>query len=369
VRSLLLFTLLFSLASCSTIKKLNIEGVKEKRTAFRVIWNKNQDPLHETGNLPIALNSPLIHDGILYIGHNQGYMKAYQLDNGKEIWSKYDDGAYHSKPVIYKDWVIYGNAKGRVFARHSLTGKAEYIVDLDAAIETQGVIYKDRLVFHTRNHKIFCLDVNTGKILWSYKRSVPYLTTIQRASKPLIYKDKIYVGFADGQIAAFSLEEGVILWERRLSTGNKFVDVDSSPVLFKNSILSGSINGDLVILDPDSGQVQRRLSYKVSRAPIVYNAQLLVPTIFGDIAVLDKDLVEKELISVSKVPVSSIVPWKGGLVVSSVGGKILMLDEVNFKVKDQFELGHAYSGIHGELELADKYLAAFSSRNRLYVFE
>ncbi|PIK15947.1 PQQ-binding-like beta-propeller repeat protein [Halobacteriovorax sp. JY17] len=369
MHKILLISIALFFVSCSSIKNLEIEGVKEEETAFRVMWNKNQDPVHQTGNLPIALNSPLIHDGILYVGHNQGYMKAYQLDNGKEVWSKYDDGAYHSKPVVYKDWVIYGNAKGRVFARHSLTGKAEYMVDLDAAIETQGVVYKDRIIFHTRNHKIFCLDVNTGKILWSYKRSVPYLTTIQRASKPLVYKDKIYVGFSDGQIGAFSLEEGVILWERRLSTGNKFVDVDSTPTLFKSSILAGSINGDLAMLDPNSGEIQRRLPYKVSRAPILYKGQLLVPTIFGDIAVLDKDLVEKELISISKVPVSSITPWKGGLAVSSVGGEILLLDDVTFKVRDHFQLGHAYSGVHGELDNSDSYLAALSSRNRLYVFK
>lgn len=369
MHKLILISLALLISSCSTLKNLEVEGVKEKESAFKVIWNKNQDPIHQTGNLPIALNSPLIHDGILYVGHNQGYMKAYQLDNGKEIWSEYDDGAYHSKPVAYKDWVIYGNAKGRIFARHSLTGKAEYIVDLDAAIETQGVVYKDRIIFHTRNHKIFCLDVNTGKILWSYKRSVPYLTTIQRASKPLVYKDKIYVGFADGQIGAFSLEEGVILWERRLSTGNKFVDVDSTPILFKSSILSGSINGDLVMIDPSSGQIQRRLPYKVSRAPIIYKGQLLVPTIFGDIAVLDKDLIEKNLVNISKVPVSSIIPWKGGLAVSSVGGEILLLDEVTFKVKDNFQLGHAYSGVHGELDMSENYLAALSSRNRLYIFK
>ena len=369
MHNLLLVAIALVFTSCSTIKNLKVQGVKEYDSAFRVMWNKNQDPIHQTGNLPIALNSPLIHDGILYVGHNQGYMNAYQLDNGKEIWSTYDDGAYHSKPVVYKDWVIYGNAKGRIFARHALTGKAEYIVDLDASVETQGVVYKDRIIFQTRNHKLFCLDVNTGKILWSYKRSVPYLTTIQRASRPLVYKDKIYVGFADGQIGAFSLEEGVILWERRLSTGNKFVDVDSTPILFRESILAGSVNGDLVMLNPNSGVIQRRLPYKVSRAPIEFKGQLLVPTIFGDIAVLDQDLVEKELISISKVPVSSITPWKGGLAVSSVGGKIVLLDEVSYGIKDQFHLGHAYSGIHGELDHSDNYLAALSSRNRLYVFK
>lgn len=359
--------MLLALCSCSNFPK--IEGVREKQSDFRVMWSKNHDPKHETGNLPIALNSPLIHDGILYVGNNNGHMQAFQLDNGKEIWSQFDDSAYSSKPVAYKDWVVYGNSNGRVFSRHLLTGEEQYLVDLGSAIETQGVVYKDRVLFQTRNHKVFCLDVLTGKILWTYKRSVPFLTTVQRASKPLVYKDKVYVGFADGQIAAFSLEEGIILWERKLATGAKFVDVDSSPILFRDRLIAGSINGDLAVIEPNSGVVERRLTYKVSRNPVVHKDKLLVSTIFGDVILLDKNLMEVGRAKIGDGPMSSILSWKGGIVASSVTQEIVFLNEDDLSIKSKFFLGHAFSGVLGELDEDESYLAALSSRNRLYVFK
>ncbi|WP_127717585.1 PQQ-binding-like beta-propeller repeat protein [Halobacteriovorax sp. HLS] len=367
MHKLLIATLLCLAYSCSKLP--TIEGVREKENPFRVMWSKNHDPAHETGNLPIALNSPLIHEGIVYVGNNNGHMQAFQLDNGKEIWSKFDDSAYSSKPVIYKDWVVYGNSNGRVFSRHLLTGKEQFLVDLGSAIETQGVIYKERVFFQTRNHKVFCLDVNTGKIQWSYKRAVPFLTTVQRASRPFIYKDKVYVGFADGQIAAFSLEEGVILWERRLSTGAKFVDVDSSPIIFRDNIIAGSVNGDLAVIDPETGAILRRLDYKVSRYPVEHKGQLLVSTIFGDVILLDKNLMEIKRVKIGDGPMSSIIPWKGSLVASSVTQEIVLLDEETLDIKAEFFLGHTFSGILGELDEQENYLAALSSRNRLYIFK
>lgn len=367
MHKIFLVLIAFSLTSCSVLNHL--KGVKSKQADFRVIWSKNNDPVHQTGNMPIALNSPVIHEGILYSGHNNGHMQAFQLDNGKSIWSKYDDGDYHSKPVIYKDWVIYGTAKGRIFSRHLLTGKEQYIVDLGSSVETEGVIYKDRIIFQTRNHKVFCLDVITGKILWTYKRSVPYLTTVQRASRPLVYKNKVYIGFADGYITSFSLEEGVILWERKISTGSKFVDVDSSPILFNGTLFAGSINGELVNIDPNSGQIIRRFPYKISRSPLSHKGKLYISTIFGEIIKLSKNLMEEKKVKINKSVVSSIIPWKGGLVVSSVKEEILLLDEEDLSIQSSFHLGHTYSGIFGELEVGENYLAALSSRNRLYIFK
>ena len=364
---LILLSVLLLLGSCSHFPK--IEGVKDAKTPFRVMWSKNHDPAHDTGNLPIALNSPLIHEGILYVGNNNGHMQAFQLDNGKEIWSKFDDSTYSSKPVIYKDWVVYGNSSGRVFSRHLLTGKEHFLVDLGSSIETQGVVYKDRVLFQTRNHKVFCLDVITGKILWSYKRAVPFLTTVQRASRPFAYKDKVYVGFADGQIAAFSIEEGVILWERRLSTGAKFVDVDSSPILFRDNLIAGSVNGDLAVINPETGVILRRLDYKVSRNPVVHEGNLVVSTIFGNVVLLDKNLQEITKAKIGEGPMSSIISWKGNLVASSVTQEIVLLDDKDLSIKSKFYLGHTFSGVLGELDEDETYLAALSSRNRLYVFK
>ncbi len=356
--------------SCSYLPaKYRPQGVAENKTNFRVIWTKNHDPVHETGNLPIALHSPLIHEGILYAGKNSGEMKAYQLDNGKMIWSKVDKGGYHAAPIIYKDHVIYGTDQGRVFARNTLTGKSKYQVDLDSAIETQGVLGKGRIFFQTRNHKLYCLDVETGKILWAYRRSVPFFTTLQRASKPLVLDGRLYVGFADGTLAAFNIEDGVLIWENKLSEGSKFVDVDSTPVLFEGSLYINSMDGNLQQIQPQTGQLIRQLPLKSSRAPFVFGSRLIVGTRDGEVIALDRNLGKGVSIRLGKNAVSSIKYWKRNLVIGLVDEKIYYLDAKTLKVKESFSLGHSLSAIFGQLEVKEGVMAALSSRNRLYVFK
>ncbi len=357
--------------SCSTINKyFEIKKTEVKRSKFIPIWIKNNDPEHESGNLPIALNSPLIFKNMLYIGNNNGRFEAYELESGRVVWSKKDKGEYHGAPIIYKKQVIYGTTQGRVYSRDYLTGKIKYSVDLGSSIETAGVLYKGRIFFHTRNHKIFCLDVATGKFIWAYKRAIPHLTTLQRASKPIVYKNKLYVGFADGYIAVFSIEEGALLWEKKLSDANKFLDVDSSPVIIGGKLYIGSMAGSLNILDSETGRVVKVLPYIVSRAPYVRKDKLFFGTVDGKLIVIDKNsdevIFEKQF---SKKTISSVVFWKDYIALSTVNGRLYLINYYSYDILEHFDFGHLYSSVFGELVSFDKYLAVLSSRNRLYTFK
>ena len=362
---LLTTTLLFTRCGFITIKGVRPKGL----SAFTPSWIRNNDPLYETGNLPIALHSPLIFRGLLYSGHNDGHMMAYELKNGRLVWKKYDGGQYHGTPMVYKDFIIYGTTDGQVYARHYLTGEVKFRVDLDASVESEGVVSKGRLFFHLRNHKIFCLDVETGKIFWSYKRSIPYLSTLQRVSRPLIKGNRLYVGMADGYVAAFSVEDGQLLWETKVTSGHKFVDVDTSPVLKGNHLLMGPLSGPLTILNPTTGKILRRLDgHHVSRAPLIEKDRIFLGTRDGRLVHLNpyfKLVKEKKL---SQGVITSILPWKKKLVVSTVAGELFLVDPVDFSLLEKKHLGHANSAVFGQMRVGEGSLALISSRNRLYVF-
>lgn len=361
-------SILFILLGSSCSISLPIKGVKKKKDVFTPIWIKNNDPSYLTGNLPIALNSPLIHEGVVYSGHNKGEMYAYNLKNGRTLWSKKDKGAYHSQPVVWQDMLIYGTVAGRVYARHRLTGKLIYAVDLGASIESAGVLYKGRVFFHTRNHQVFSLDAKTGKIFWAYKRSVGYLTTLQRASEPAIFKNRLYVGFADGAIVCFSIEEGVPLWDTKIGQGTKFVDVDATPFMYQNKILVGAESSRLSVLDPKTGLVLRQLEYSVNRKPLEVVDGLIIGTTEGEIVLLDKQLEEVRKTKVSSGGISSIKGWSGGLAVSTVLGELIHLDYKSFNTLERKHLGHSTSAVFGSISQEQGHMALISSRNRLYVF-
>lgn len=362
-----LLSVLFLLTGCGGMSlKDHIKGNEREIDPFHARWSRNLDPKYDSGNLPIALQAPYYYEGMLFIGSNDGVMRAYDATNGRPVWKSEDTGEFHARPIAYKDQLIYGNSAGRVFSRNLYTGELKYSVDLDSSIESQAVVSEGRLILHTRGHKIFTLDVETGKILWAYRRSVAYLTTVQRVSRPLVYKGKIIVGFADGSAAAFSLEEGILLWEQKLSIGTKFVDVDADPVVFADKLVMGSREGNLSIINADTGAVIREFEEAIGRTPVIADKKLYVLTTDGRVIVFDEAWRELSSTLVNPAGLSNLVSWKDGWLATTLGGQIHYLD-LNFNKISTKSLGHASSAVFGETAVWDKGVAFISSRNRLYV--
>ena len=344
-------------------------GVRERPRHFSVAWSKNLDPPYSTGNLPIALNGPTIYEGVLFVGDSMGYMRAFRLRDGRPLWIQRDRDGHHARPTVSGDDLIYGGVDGRVYARHRLTGELRYAVDLGASVESEALIYKGRAFFHTRNHQIFALDVATGKILWSYKRSIPMTTTLQRASRPSVYRGRLFVGLADGSVCSFSLEEGILLWERSLGLGEKFVDVDMEPVFFQGHLYIGPLSGNLRVINAETGQIVRELKDTLARAPKVLDNHLFYLNTEGEVVALDEGEKEVRRVKIADGDIlANIIPWRGGLVVSSLRGNLYFLDPQSLRPLETIFLGHAHSAIFGPLSVEKEYLALLSSRGRLYVY-
>ena len=366
--------LLTSLVGCSSINKIKdikvpFEAPKRELPDFIVRWSKNLDPSYNTGNLPISSSSPMIHEDILYLGNLSGEMVAYDLENGVELWKAKQATAINAKASIFGDSVIYGTMSGRLVSRHYLTGALNFAIDLGAPIESEVVTGGGRMYVHLRNHKIVAMDAITGKVFWGYKRSVPYVTTLQRVSKVLPYKEKLIVGFADGNLVALSRDEGIVLWSQKVSSGVKFVDVDASPVYFNGFIVSGAANDKLRFIDPNNGVIAKTIDIVIGHAPIRVGNELIVGSVYGEIGRIDKNgklIYKRKLV---KSGISSIVPWRDGYAVATMGGEIHQVNKKNFKSSEVFKLGYAQSAVFGFLQQTGKYLSVYSSRNRLYVFK
>ncbi len=364
---------IFFCASCSTpdlkISRPKLSTMAQKsRQIFRPVWIKNHDPRYNSGNLPIGLQTPLIHRGIVYTGHSAGEMRAYELDSGRLVWKAEDNGSYHAGSIVVEDALIYGTVRGRLYARHRLNGKLLWNVDLGASVESEGVVARGRLYYHTRNHQIFCLDAKTGKILWAYKRSIPFTLTLQRAGRPLIYQNKLFVGFANGTVVALSMEEGALLWESKIFSGPKFIDVDTSPFIFNGQLIMGGDAGPVTVLDKDTGLITRQLKYRSTRRPLQREEQLLLGTTDGKVVLLDRNFKELRAQTISNTSISSLAFWKGGLVASTVDGHLVYMDARDLSIKAQHHLGHKSSAVFGALKVQDGTLVAYSGRNRLYAF-
>lgn len=369
-----IFLGLIALSGCK-FSSLDIRGIRPQKEAFSILWIRNTDPPYKTGNLPIALNSPLMHKGVLYSGDGSGVMKAYRARDGRVLWSKEDGGDYHSGILYSEGNIIYGNSNGRIFARKANSGELVYSIDVGAGVEGIPGQGMGRIFFHLRDHRIVCLDPKSGKMLWSYRRRVPYTTTLQGVSTPTVSRGKLYVGLADGTVVALSIEEGVLLWEQKIVLGNKFVDVDTTPVFFAGKMIFAEGSEFVNVMDAKSGRTIRKLSYSLSHTPLIYQGHLILGTWDGEIVVLNKKFRQIGKFKVSSHAINSIVLWKGRLAVATVGGEVHLVESIidgksiKGNILKTVHLGHSSSAVFGQMTTDEGKLGLLSSRNRIYVFQ
>lgn len=363
---LILFFVLLTLGACGSFKP---QAPEKPNPFFKVAWAKNLDTTYESGNLPIGVGAPRIFNDIVYMGSLDGIMSAYDVESGRLLW-KMDEKTPLGGPVeFFKDHIAYGGLNGRFFVRHYLTGQLKYAIDLAAPIESAPVFNADHLFVYLRGHQVVHMDAETGKILWVYKRAVPVTTTLQRTTKPLILGNKVILGFADGFLGALSMDEGLLLWETKLVENSKFVDVDLNPIIAGGLIISGSPSGELKAINPDNGAISRSFGVSVMAHPLLKGEQLILGTNDGEVIImnLNGDVLKK--VQASKQAISAVTWWKDTLVAASFDGKLYAIDPLTMKVIDNFGLGYDFSAVFSDLVTNEDFMAIYSSRNRLYLFQ
>lgn len=360
------FLLILLSAACGSFRP---QAPEKKTNFFQVRWSKNLDPDYISGNLPIGVGAPRIFNDLVYMGSIDGVMSAFDIETGRVIWSKKDKTPLGGPVEFFNDHIAYGGLNGRLFVRHYLSGELKYAIDLGAPIESAPYFNKDRLIVYLRGHQIVHLDAETGKILWVYKRAVPVTTTLQRTTRPLVIGNKIILGFADGFLGALSVDEGLLLWETKVIEQSKFIDVDLNPVLVSGVVVSGSPSGDLKAINPDNGAISRSYGVSVLAHPILKGEQLILGTNDGEVIIMDLGGEILKRVQVSEQPVSAVGWWKNNLIAASFDGKIRAIDPLTLKTIGEFALGYDYSSVFSDLVINEDYMAVYSSRNRLYLFD
>jgi outer membrane protein assembly factor BamB len=366
--------------SCSQLKKvknqvssIDYKSYVDKRVRptnyLNMAWAKNLDPKYNSGNRPIGFASPTISDDVVYMGTLSGDINAFNSDNGQLIWTRNEGQPLNAKVSLFKDNIIYGSMYGRLFSRNSITAKINYSIDLGAPVESAPLVSDGKLYVHLRDHKIVALDAETGKVFWTYQRSIPFKITLQRVSRPISYGESIIVGFADGYLVKIDKNEGIVQWETVLSKAQKFVDVDLTPIVFNNQIIAGSAAGKLSFINPTNGLVTKTVNIIAGHSPLMLGKELFVGSIFGELYKLDSSGQITSKQKISKFSIGSIASWRGMLAISTMGEDLLVLDPYDLSLKHSWKLGTEVSSTFGDLITDGNILSLYSSRNRLYVFK
>lgn len=130
---------------------------------------------------------------------------------------------------------------------------------VSSEVLSKPVIHGNTAVVRTVDEKIVSLDLQSGKIRWQYQRVIPDLT-LRGTSQPVITRDRIFAGLADGRLIAISPEDGEVIWDVALATPSgrseiqRLVDIDGDAELYGRVLYAASFQGRIAAIDVNRGQ-------------------------------------------------------------------------------------------------------------------
>jgi len=218
-----------------------------------------RDTGHGTGKYFLRLN-PYYQDGSIYLVDDQGQVSAYNIKKGKRLWNKnfklpVTGGLNGGEGVL-----VFGTATGEVIALSQEDGKELWRVPVSSEVMSVAPVSLDVVVVRTNDGKLYGLSKDSGSLLWQAGRKTPALS-LRGMSVPLVTRGAAIVGFDNGKLTAVTLRQGAVAWEAAVSIPrgrselDRMVDIDG---LFEEKdgiVYVASYQGRLAAINLQNGSV------------------------------------------------------------------------------------------------------------------
>ena len=210
---------------------------------------------------------PAVQYGKVFLPSGDGRIVALNEKTGKKIWEADLDANISGAIGVGNGVVAVGTLDAEVIVLDEKTGKRLWKARVSSEVTAPPTVGDNTVIVNAIDGKLFCLELKSGKRRWFYDRSVPVLT-LRGTGSSQIARGAAVAGFANGKVAAFVIESGGLIWEKRVASPSgrseldRMIDIDSTPVIFGDTVYAASYNGNIVALSLPSGDVlwQRELS-------------------------------------------------------------------------------------------------------------
>lgn len=268
------------------------------QTSGAMLWQTAVDvPIH---------GAPTVAGSRVYVVDLDNQILAFDVNTGSVDWSY--RGIVEparimraSSPAVTGDTVIVPMSSGEVFAFRAATGQPVWQEELSRTTRTSAlseirdiagrpVVSRGFVYAVSHSGVLSSMDVRSGQPRWQ----VP----VASVNAPLPVGDVIYIVSKSGELSVLNRETGQVYWTRDLNVGRVrqeggffgFFDRTvrptwSGPLLASNRLVLVNSDGELVGLNPKTGEVisTLRLGAPAYVAPTAFNGAILVVTDRGEV--------------------------------------------------------------------------------------
>jgi outer membrane protein assembly factor BamB len=230
----------------------------DRRNGY-LIWSRRLGQL--SASSPAATANTL-YVTILYSGHpkSPGRIIALNSANGAVRWWHALPSGSESSPLIDNGRVFFGSQNGTVYALNDRTGARIWSYRAASAVKASPSLSGGVLYFGDYSGRLQAISERTGRRLWVTKSEGALLGSGNFYSTAAVVYGRVFLGNTDGRIYAYDASTGHLDWA--VQTG---AYVYASPAVTNApglgpTIYIGSYNGTFYALNARSGHISWRFN-------------------------------------------------------------------------------------------------------------
>ena len=210
-------------------------------------------------------SSPIVVEGVLYVGSMDGYLYALDAATGELRWRFATGHGFISSPAVAAGTVYIGSNEGHLYALDSASGDLLWRSATDGPIYSSPAVASDMVYVASMDGYLYALDAATGKRHWRYAVESRYSShrKIGLLSSPTVLEGRVYIGTMEGLLALDAASGDRIWsydqnWSSTVSGSEATIysapdEVSSSPAVANGVAYFGSLDGHLYAVNAADG--------------------------------------------------------------------------------------------------------------------
>ena len=245
--------------------------------------------------------SPMIVNGIAYVGTIQGFLVAFDITNGNTLWTFAANGPIYGSPTVQNGIAYFGTVNypaggpigNYMYAVNATDGSLIWENYLDKGadwvepIVNNGVVFVPSALKEAKSGGLSAFDANTGATIWSI--TTPYGIWSSPTMDPT--GTNLYIGTGNpclgsggGNCSGYALDinpaTGAIIWQYHVADLSGDDDIPTTLTYSSGKIYLGSKNGIFYCLDATTGNLLlqydtgKRGNSGIFSSPALYNGKV-----------------------------------------------------------------------------------------------
>lgn len=180
----------------------------------------------------------------------QGEVVAFDRVRGAVRWSR-TVGPTESSPLVVDGITYIGDWNGVVWALDATTGATRWTFRTDGPVKSSAALADGTVYIGSYDGHVYALKARSGRLVWR-SAAQPRLGGLGHFyATPSVAYDRVYIGATDGKVYSFGAQTGRLRWSHH--TGG-FVYAASA--VWNGLVLVGSYDGVFYALAAASGRVR-----------------------------------------------------------------------------------------------------------------